>query len=279
MNSIIKHILLIIVLSMIALHFAACKKKNNPIEPQPVIIPTIVFTPTPTFTGYCGSILNTCTFTETPTLTPTPTPQNIVWYGAEVVRIDFSEIGIAYEYAIVDLRVNSQPETTANVAVTGTNGSYYNLPYQETNDKEGVTYASYYILDGFNYIPGVTYTFITDTSAGIATAYITAPGNIIHSPDGLSSSWAVEGNNDFVMVTDWSYNSLFIQGVDSVSPVYIPEYVYSWCGYYILSTQCRNYSSSAYNATVIEGIYAFQDYSTGVTVSSNCTPIPTPTPT
>jgi hypothetical protein len=198
-----------------------------------------------------------------------------VWYSATVAKINTG--ALSAQAANLYLRVNGTPESTATVLLADSNGTTLVMTYNGASTQGGLAYAQYMVTIGFNYEPGLTYTFVTDTSVGAAQASVVAPGDITHAPDGSSSSWSVEGNEDEVTVVDAGNNERLHVGPDAVSSVAIPSSAYSGCGNNRLTTMCVNHSMAIMNATLMDGVWGGQMLQTTVSNTSTCTPVPSAT--
>ncbi len=168
--------------------------------------------------------------TATPTVTVTATPtSSIDWETAAISR------GSVSAQAYVYLAVNSTADLTAAVTLSGSfSGSPVAL-ITDGNDYpiSGKDYALYEAT-GFSYQPGQSYTITTVTSAGTATATLTAPGNITFAPLDTHGavtqiSWSVAGDYNYVSVQELTPSSQYNLNLnwDATSPVVISGSVYS----------------------------------------------------
>ena len=164
--------------------------------PTPQPINTNTFTPTATSTK-----TSTPAVTATPTVTSTAT-SGIDWETAQVYH-STGNPGFAYVY----LAVNGQAVTTAGVTLSGTfSGSPLAMPSDGNSYPiSGKNYALYQAF-GVSYQPGQTYTLTTVTTAGTASASVTAPGNIAFAA--LDSHGAV---TQVAWGTSGSYNAVYVQ--------------------------------------------------------------------
>jgi hypothetical protein len=144
------------------------------------------------------------------------------------------------------LSVNQRPETTAGVTVTTPGGSFP-LTYC---CQSGPTLSEYRATLA-DYTPGGTYSLRTVTSAGTAATTLTAPGGITQAADGSQTSWAIEGNNDYVIVyQNFSpFASVYVVSPAN-SPQNIPASAYATPGAYRLETGCTESDTTVTGATV-----------------------------
>jgi hypothetical protein len=183
---------------------------------------------------------------------PTAIPNGIYWRAAGVSHGDSG----ATQISLVQLHqaVNRLPETTASVTVAGSDGVTFQVPCTGTTIIDGQSYAVYQRTGGFAYTVGVTYQLTSITSIGTAAASLEAPGGITHNAEYTQSSWTAEGNGDFVMVTDPSYDITFnTTGLDAVSPVNIPSSAYPSPGQYRLTTTVSNVTLAVAGAAAGSG--------------------------
>jgi hypothetical protein len=229
------------------------------------------------------------TMTQTPSLTPTQTSTAtatstaITWYSAEISRQQLTDYSFAtYEFqeAYVMLAVNGLPEVTAGVTIYGSDGTAVSLPYSfSMGESDGVTYADYGVMDSgvtaILYNPGVVYTFVSVTSAGTASASVTAPGGITHAEDGSETSWSVRADSFSVLVTNSMEIGTFSSfcSIGCGSSFAIPSSAYADCGDNILETICINTTHAMNNGVLLGDVTAIDNYSNIVAVTASCTPV------
>jgi hypothetical protein len=280
-------VLLFLVLGLIPL---ACQKnyhvdplppKNTPtpyLSPTRTPTPTITISYTRTFTPSI-TFSSTRTFTRTPTPIPTstPLPNGIVVAG--VFDRSIFDLGIAAPVTanaiVVALIVNTLPESTAGVTLTGP-GVTVPVPYSGVTVIGGHTYALYQTAASWNYQPGQIYDLTVSTSIGTASGSALAPGDITVAPNGLQTSWAVEGNHDYFMVQQQPSALITYQvSPDVNSPQSIPVTAYSAPTTYSVSTYCMNEVMGLTGAVTGSGLVAMDTYVK--MFNFNFTPTPTRT--
>ncbi len=202
--------------------------------------PTVTRTATPTWT---------LTATRTPTRTATPLPNPRISFSASLYRNNSGT-----EYAQARLMVDDLPVTTAGVTVHyGANHSA--LPYYRAVTSGTDIWSEYRLSSGFTYTPGQAYTVIANTAAGAVTGSVVPSGGISHDPDGLWSTWTVDGISDnvYVMITG---NTTCSFPADQDPPVNIPTSCYPWSGTYSIGTSSMQTgfnmtSQDLYTSTVV----------------------------
>lgn len=185
------------------------------------------------------------TSTVTPHLTPTipaAPPSGIFWPLCEIYLMNHTTNQAS---SLFMLSVNGAVETTCAVTLTTPSG---NVPFAYSGPSSYPNYAIYSPTTPILYQPGGTYTMTTITSIGTATASLTAPGGGVSiSPDGLTTSWNVEGNEDYLNIKQtgggYTYQSINYT-MDLDSPFSVPASAYPAPGsYYVwLAAENTNYN-------------------------------------
>ena len=186
--------------------------------------PTLTLSPTPTMTSTMTSTM-TWVYTATPTTTPHVTPVVTIPPTGILFQAYVSLNATTY----LQLWLNGVPDDTAAVTLASPVG-----PVHYHNSGSGI----YYPDSTITYIPGQSYTLTAITSGGTATATLIAPGgNMTVSPDGSTATWDVEGNEDWIKVTQaggpylGTYRSYDFT-TDMDSPAAIPSSAYPTLGNY-----------------------------------------------
>ena len=233
---------------------------NGPVSPG---IPS---TPTPTITP---------TFTATPYQTPyysLPVPGGIHWWKARIIATDCDPATDRCGNAVgfIYLAVNGVPDATAGVTLTTPHGDLPLTLIGGCEDSYSETYFTCYRNDfptGWGVRKGDVFTLTTNTSIGVASSSVTAPGGPVSmSPDCRYVYWSGEGNNDTMDAysrcasRDWYLDTSW-----STSDIASPYDLYAnldhgdSCGYDVwLALQNRNWD--VLGATSVTGFHVRCDY-------------------
>lgn len=181
--------------------------------------------------------------TNTP-VPPTPDPTPVYCGNTGICMVAAVVQNSLLRSAVILLQVDGAAEATAAVTIVSPGGSV-EIPYGgPVTVAPGVIYSQYFVDGtGWTYVAGQTITIIASTSQGVASCSDTAPGDITHAVDGSQSSWAFDGNEEQVTVSD-GLTTTYDSGAlgDLVSPHLIPGSAYPIAGFYNFSTVVSNRS-------------------------------------
>ena len=221
-----------------------------------------------------------------PMPSPTPTPlfsSGIYWKLAQFTHD--SRYGTS---ASLYLEVDGQPVTDATVLLSGPGLSApVTIPYVFTSTFPEGPFSNYIRSSGLTYVAGGDYTLTTLTTAGTASATLTAPGNFSITPDGSLITWTVEGNQDSAVVAKDGVRVYSSGSGDIDSPFSVPTTAFSGPASYAVIGGAENltYSVSGAVSAVVEASDSFQRSviigTSTPTPCGSCTPTPTfsPSPT
>jgi DNA-binding beta-propeller fold protein YncE len=248
--------------------WAGCSSKNgSPTTPgsgngNPAPTPTLGlnYTPVPTFTcpstGICASF-------------------NIERSSGQVSSLTLNGT----------VALNGAPVSNASVTLITPSGNV-GVTFYSTDCVGGSCSDIYSYGGAWTYSPGGVYTLQVAAGGVSASAPVTVPGGITNAANGSQASWTVEGNRDYVEVTDFgSYEFLsgFPLSSDANSPVNIPVSIYSVPGdTYNFITVCVELVTNTTANSAIE-LFASDTLWTTLTpptyTPTPSSPTPTPSPT
>jgi hypothetical protein len=170
------------------------------------------------------------TSTFTPTISPTPI--SVRWGQATINKTN--DNGSISQYAQLYLSVGGQAVSTDPVYISSSAlTNPVTLPYSSTVTQTGVPYAVYLLNGtGWSYQPGQSYSLSTQTTAGLASVTVTAPGNIGIAADGSSVTWTNGGTSTYIQVSSGGVTYFTASGTPLSSPLSIPASVYASPGSY-----------------------------------------------
>ncbi|HTA76489.1 MAG TPA: hypothetical protein VK791_04970 [bacterium] len=232
--------------------------------------------------------LSPLTTVNTPTATPAcnapsapaQPASGIYWIQASIQGSTFTN-GIHTSQVLsfyVSLLVNGVAESTDTVIVTGPGGLNVTLPYTTVSGTSSSGGAEYQIFQAGTLVPGGTYVITTTTSAGTASATLTAPGGTINlAADGSTFGWTQGGQWNTAQVstnvatsTTYSYQSCSSAALTTA----LPSSAYpSASQEYGLNATCSNFTTSVTNGV---GLYEILQSSTEILNFPN---VSSPSPT
>ena len=224
----------------------------------PVIFLLLIFI---VFGFGCQGNFNTSPISPGMVQTPTPNsvpPMGIYWKWADVQHIkdvDVSGTVTRNRFeADIAFSVNHLAEPSAGVTLTGP-GFTIPLPYSGTvscfNSSVTYTYAEFNAFGiTWPYQPGGVYVLTVNTSIGVASSAVTAPGGIVISKDGLNANWTVEGDTGGIGVNSPSSVCTYSDSGNLISPFSIPVSAYSaGSGNYVVTTSCSQTTTNIVNGS------------------------------